>query len=94
MYDKMPFGLMNAGKNFQHAMDKAFGEEKYKCVVVYMDDITVQSRSNKEHIQHLERIFLKCRRYGISLNPQKSNVGLEEGNLLGYIISNDGIKID
>ena len=59
-----------------------------------MDDITMYSRSDKEHIQHLENVFLKCRRYGITLNPLKSNFGLEEGKLLGHIISKDDIKID
>jgi len=39
-------------------------------------------------------VFLKCRKYGISLNPKKSLFGLEEGKLLGHITSKDGIKID
>ena len=69
MYANMPFGLMNAGATFQHAMDIAFMEEKEKFVVVYMDDITVYSKYDKEHITYLEKVFLKCRRYGISLNP-------------------------
>ena len=40
-YAKFPFGLMNAGATFQHAMGIAFVEEKDKFLVVYMDDITV-----------------------------------------------------
>ena len=59
MYAKMPFGIMNAGATFQCAMDIAFTEEKEKFLVVYMDDITVYSKSDKEHIQHLEKVFLK-----------------------------------
>jgi len=39
-------------------------------------------------------VFLKCRKYGISLNLKKSLFGLEEGKLLGHIISKNGIKID
>ena len=39
-------------------------------------------------------MFLTCRKYGISLNPKNSLFGLEEGKLLGHIISKDGIKID
>ena len=90
----MPFGLMNVGATFQHAMDIVFAEERHKFVVIYMDDITVYSRFVKYHIRHLERVFIKCRKYGISLNPRKSNFALEEGKLLGHIISKEGIRIN
>ena len=33
-------------------------------------------------------------KFGVSLNPKKSNFALEEGILLGHIISKDGIRID
>ena len=94
MYAKMPFWLMNAGATFQCAMDIAFVEEKEKFVVVYMDDITVYSRWDKYHVRNLERVFIKCRKYNISLNPRKLSFSLEEGKLLGHIISKEGIRID
>ena len=94
MYTKIPFGLMNAGATFQRAMDIAFAEEKDKFVVVYLDDITVFSASDELHLQHLQRIFLKCMKFGVSLNPKKSHFAVDEGKLLGHIISKDGIKID
>jgi hypothetical protein len=94
MYEKMPFGLMNAGATFQRAMDIAFIGEKDKFVLIYLDDITVFSSSHELHLQHLRKVFLKCRRYGISLNPKKSNFALKEGKLLGHIVSEEGVKID
>ena len=75
-------------------MDISFVKEKEKLVVIYMDVIIVYSRSDKEHVKHLEKVFLKCKKYGISLNPRKSNFALEEGKILGHIISRDGINID
>ena len=54
MYDKMPFGLMNAGENFKRAMDIAFVGEKDKFVVIYLDEITVFSQSDDEHLKHLK----------------------------------------
>jgi len=39
-------------------------------------------------------VFRKCRRFGISLNPKKSNFAMKEGKLLGHIISVEGIWID
>ena len=94
MYAKMPFGLMNARATFQRAMDISFSEEKDKMVVVYLDDITIFSRKEENHLKHLERILLKCRRFGVSLNPTKSIFSLTSSKLLGHIISKDGIKID
>ena len=47
-----------------------------------------------DHLQHLRRVFLKCRRFGISLNPKKSRFAFNEGKLLGHIVSAEGVKID
>ena len=82
------------GDTFHHSMDIDFAGEIGKFVVIYMGDIIVYSRSGREHIHHLEFFFIKCRKFDISLNPKKSNFALEEGKLLGHIISKDGIKID
>ena len=45
-------------------------------------------------LQHLRGVFLKCRRFGISLNPKKSQFALSEGKLLGHIFSAEGVNID
>ena len=37
---------------------------------------------------------MKCKRFGISLNPKKSQFALSEGKLLGHIVSAEGVKID
>ena len=71
MYEKMSFGLMNAGATFQRAMDITFVEERDRFVVIYLDDITVFSKLDEEHLMHLKHIFGKCRKYGLSLNPKK-----------------------
>ena len=75
-------------------MDIAFTKEKDKILVIYLDDITVFSKSDEEHVAHLMRVFKKCRRFGISLNHKKSNFAMKEGKLLGHIILEEGIKID
>ena len=71
MYAKMPFGMMNAGATFQRAMDIAFAEERDKFIEIYLDDINVYSELNFQHIDHLKKAFLKCRKFGISLNTKK-----------------------
>jgi hypothetical protein len=63
-------------------------------VVIYLDDITLFSKFDQEHYQHLEKVFLKCRKYGLSLNPNNSLFSMKEGKLLGHIVSAEGLKID
>jgi hypothetical protein len=94
MYAKMPFGLMNVGAKFQRAMGIAFVGEKDKFVLIYLDDLIVFSHSHKEHLQHLRKTFLKCKRYGLSLNPKKYMFSLKEVKLLGHIVTAEGVKID
>ena len=74
-------------------MDIVFSKEKENMVVVYLDDITIFSRREEDHLKHLENILLKCRRFGISLNPTKIIFSLTSGKLLGHIISKDGINM-
>lgn len=91
MYSKMPFGLMNARTTFQRAMDITFVGDKDKFVLIYLDDITLYFNSHFDHLQHLKKVFLKCKEFGISVNPKKSLFDLEEGKLLGHIVSTVGV---
>ena len=45
MYDKMPFGIVNAGANFQHAMDIDFMGDTNKLIYTYLDDMNVFSKT-------------------------------------------------
>jgi hypothetical protein len=75
-------------------MDVDFQGLINKCVVFYLYDITVYSKNKEDHIQHLTQIFERCRKYKISLNPKKTIFGVEEGKLLGHIVSQGGFSID
>ena len=92
-YAEMPFDLKNAGATFQRAMDMAFANEKDVFFVVYLDDLTIFSKTDDEHLYHLQVVFQKCRKYGISLNPKKSLFAMSECKLLGHIISKYGIRV-
>ena len=85
---------MNVGANFHRAIDLAFVGIKDKFVLIYLDDLTVYSHSHHDHLQHLRKVFMKCRRYGISLNPKKSQFALNEGKLLGHTVLAERVNID
>jgi hypothetical protein len=86
--------MINVGDNFNRAMDVAFRGLINTCVVVYLDDLTFCSKNKSYPISHLTHIFERCRKYRISLNPKKTIFSVEEGKILGYIISQYDINID
>lgn len=92
MYARIPFRLMNGGATFQRAMEIDFVGDRF--VVIYLNEIIVFSKSNEENLYNLKKTFEKCRRFWISLNPKKSIFYLEEGKLLGHIVSREGVRID
>ena len=76
----MPSGLINVGATFQQAMDITFKGLINKFVVVYLDDITVYSKTREDHIPHLKAIF--------------ENICHGGGDLARVVISPKGITID
>lgn len=75
-------------------MDVEFAELIDVIMVVYQDEMNAYSKRAEDHCNHLEKNFKRDLEYGISLNPRKCHFGVEEGKLLGHIMSKKGVRID
>lgn len=93
-YKRMPFGLINIGSTFQRSMDITFQGLIGKCIIIYMDDLIIFSKDRSQHVKHLEVIFERCRRYGISLNLKIYIFFVTKGKLFGHVINKEGITVD
>lgn len=80
MYARIPFSLTNVGATFQRAMDIAFVGKVNNFLVIYLYYLTIFSNSNKTHLKHLMKVFERCRKFEISLNPKKSLFLSQKGN--------------
>ena len=68
----MFFGLTNSPATFQTMMNNIFREEIMEgWVVIYMDNILVYSKNEKEHEQHGGKILAQLREHKLSLKPEK-----------------------
>ncbi|KAL6189076.1 hypothetical protein ACLB2K_040466 [Fragaria x ananassa] len=57
----MPFGLTNAPAAFMDLMNRVFSPYLDRFVIVFIDDILVYSKSEKEHAKHLRLILRTLR---------------------------------
>ena len=58
----------------------------------YLDDIIIYSRSEKEHLEHLEEIFTYLKVAGLKLKLDKSYFYKKHIQYLGHLISAEGIQ--
>ena len=58
----------------------------------YLDEIIIYSRSEKEHLEHLEEIFTRLKAAGLKLKLEKCCFFKKHIQYLGHLISADGIQ--
>jgi hypothetical protein len=93
-YKKTPMGLKSSPATFVRMMNAALtGLTNFKCLV-YMDDILVYGKNEKEHFDNLIEVFKRLRKHNLTLNPDKCEFMKNECEYLGFIIDEEGVKPD
>ncbi|RVW70109.1 Retrovirus-related Pol polyprotein from transposon 17.6 [Vitis vinifera] len=65
-----------------------------RIMEVFMDDITVYGSSYEECLLHLEAVLQRCIEKDLVLNWEKCHFMVQQGIVLGHIISKNGIEVD
>ncbi|KAL0539538.1 hypothetical protein IC582_023753 [Cucumis melo] len=89
----MPFGLTNAPATFQALMNNIFRPFLRKFVLVFFDDILIYSKNKKDHVEHIEKVFLALRKHTLFTN-KKSVTLPEEDRVLGAHHIGEGVEVD
>ena len=63
-----------------------------KFAMGYLDNIIIFSRTEEEHLEHLEKIFRKLREYGLKMKRAKCDFFKKHLQYLGHLVSEEGFK--
>ena len=74
----MPFGLTNAPAVFMDLMNRVCGSLLDKYVIVFIDDILIYTRSQKDHEEHLRLVLEILKREKLFANFSKCEFWLRE----------------
>jgi len=83
---RMPFGLTNAPATFQRALDILLAGVKWQFCLVYLDDVIIFSKTEEEHIVHVDYILNLLKKAGVSLKFRKSEFFKLSVDYLGHTI--------
>ena len=89
IFPRTPFGLKNAGQDFQRLMDEILGD--LPRVYVYIDDILVASETLDQHLEDLESVFKTLSENGLVIQRSKCVLGKPSLEFLGYTVDENGI---
>ena len=89
---RLPFGLANAPSVYQRTMNQVLSEFVDKFVIMFMDDIVIYSKDEHEHKMHVEQVLQKLAEAGPTLRDSKYHWAKYEIDLLGYVVSAQGIS--
>ncbi|GFW54212.1 retrovirus-related Pol polyprotein from transposon opus [Trichonephila clavipes] len=90
----VPFGVTNGVACFQRVIDKIIEDEGLTLTYLFIDDVTVCGKDQKEHDDNLEKFMTVAKKYNLTLNEDKCTYSSNSVHLLGYIIQDGIIKLD
>ncbi|GKD98359.1 putative reverse transcriptase domain-containing protein [Tanacetum coccineum] len=90
----MPFGLTNALAVFLDLMNRVRKPYLDKFVIVFIDDILIYSRDEKEHEEHLKTILELLKKEELYAKFSKCEFWINTVKFLGHVIDSSGIHVD
>jgi len=86
-----PFGFKNVPQDFQRIMDRIV--QDLQCVLVYIDDIIVSSKTFREHVEHVKRLITRLNQVNLKIQLPKCKLAFDKLIIVGHEVSKEGVTV-
>nr|GEW16965.1 hypothetical protein [Tanacetum cinerariifolium] len=90
----MLFGLTNAPAVFMDLINRVCKPYLDKFVIIFIDDILIYSKNEKEHKEHLKAILELLKKEKLYAKFSKCEFWIPKVKFLGHVINSRGIHVD
>nr|GFB32184.1 putative reverse transcriptase domain-containing protein [Tanacetum cinerariifolium] len=93
-FQVMPFGMTNAPAVFMDLMNQVCKPYLDKFAIIFIDDILIYSKDEKEHEEHLKAILKLLKKEELYAKFSKCEFWIPKVQFLGHVIDSQGIYMD
>jgi len=93
-YRVMPCGVTGGPSTFQTVMNVILAPLLRKCVVVFIDDILIYSKSWEDHLLLIKEVLTILQQNQFHVKMSKCSFAKQQLSYLGHIVSGQGVATD
>lgn len=93
-YRVMPYGVTGGPATFQAIMNIILEPLLRKCVLLFIDDILIYSKSWEDHLIHIQEVLTILQKHDFHVKLSKCSFAKHQLTYLGHIVSADGVTTD
>jgi len=90
----LPFGLCSAPASFMRLMHHIFDDLLDQCVVIFIDDVLIYSRTKDEHDKHVRMVLDRLRQHSLFAKLSKCSFFKPEVEFLGFVVGRHGVGME
>ena len=90
----MSEGDYDATGSMMEAMLDIFKDLVYQCLMIYIDNTIIYSRTYKEHVTQLKKVLQRLEEHKFYLKESKCQFFTRKLEILVHILTSDGLHVN